>query len=95
MKISPRVDRWPTDSGPLYTLHELGLHDDLEFNPKWLHHAYSDTYQGNQAYYGSTSFLTNGPVRALAAISLEGFQVFVDPDGAGLRIKIIPGRGKL
>ena len=94
MSISPRADGWPTDSGPLHTLHELGLHDDLEFHPRWLHHAYSDTYNGVQNFHGSTNFLSNEPLRALAAISLEGYQVFVDPDEAGLRIKIIPGRGR-
>ena len=94
MSISPRVDGWPTDSGPLRVLHELGLHDDLELLPKWLHHAYSDTYNGVENFHGSTNFLSNEPLRALAAISLEGWQVFVDPDEAGLRIKIIPGRGR-
>ena len=88
MSIPPRADGWPTDTGPLHTLHELGLHDDL----KWLHYPYTDTYNGVENFHAKTSFLSNEPIRALAAISLEGFQVFVDPDQAGLRIKIIPGK---
>ncbi|TFB46508.1 hypothetical protein [Cryobacterium tagatosivorans] len=92
MSISSRIDGWPTDHGPLLTLHELGLHDDLNQRPKWLHYPRTETGEGIENYHATTNFLTSEPLRALASLTLEGWQVFVDPDERGLRIKITPGR---
>ena len=83
-----RTEGWPADHGPLHILCQLGLHNDPNQRPNWLHYPRTETYAGIETHHATTKFLSNDSLRSLAALTLEGWQVFIDPADRGLRIKV-------
>jgi hypothetical protein len=76
-----KTDGWPTDTGPLHTLHQLGLTPWAGYRPIWLHYPKVRTSNGRTFYTGSSRFLFNEGIRALAALSLENYTVKIFPAG--------------
>ena len=81
---------WPADSGPLHTLHALGLIDDPARSPDWLHCPSTATIAGVEVYHAGTHYLNNISLVALAALTLEGWNVQIKKKNARLRIKVSP-----
>jgi len=79
---------WPADRGPLKTLHEAGLIPYPAFRPRWLHYPKIQHSNGKEVYRASTKFMNKDGLRALAALTLEGWEVHVNPMADELDIKI-------
>lgn len=79
-----RPTDWPTDTGPVRTLQDLGMiiHD----RPCWAR----NTGHDGTIYWCYTGYLNNTAIRDLAALTFENFTVDVDLTPLGdLRIRII------
>jgi hypothetical protein len=80
--MTQRVEGWPADRGPLKTLHDLRLIADPTVRPNWM--SQWRTYPNPSApdcpsYQGSARFLRKDGLRHLAALTLEGWDVYIAP----------------
>ena len=83
-----RTEGWPAQSGPLHTLHELGLLNGPGRRPAWLHDPTTETIAGGEVYRASTNYLNRFPLVALAALTLEGWTVVVKQHHTRMAIRI-------
>lgn len=87
--MTERTDGWPADRGPLKILHELGLVSDPQRRPIWLHYPkVHTTPSGIPTYTATCKFLTQDGLRSLAALTLEGWDVFVRPTANEIEMKV-------
>lgn len=84
------TEGWPADEGPLQSLHKVGLLSHPGHRPEWLHYPTTDTDKnGVKTYNAKTRFMSNLAIRSLAALTFEGWDVFVNqtPEGLSIRVK--------
>ena len=76
------IGGWPADRGPLKALHELGLIPDPNVQPSWVGQARwhpNPKLPDRPTYRGTSRFLNQNGIRHLAALTLEGWEVFINP----------------
>jgi len=84
-----RIDGWPSTTGPLLTLQRMGIHPNPKQRPRWLSFPKTQDDNGFATYKGSCKFMNKEGLRALAALTLEGWDVHLNPTTAGeIDIKI-------
>jgi hypothetical protein len=89
LEYTTRVVGWPSDSGPLPTLHKIGLLPDVNSRPVWVSHPKTLTdVTGAITYKGFARFMNAQGLRALAALTLEGWAVTVNANGENLDFTI-------
>jgi hypothetical protein len=86
---------WPMDRGPRHTLSQLGLIRSPDSYLRWVDRAaVSDRHDGTVFYTCRAHFINSSAIRALAALTFEGYLVKVHslPGEPHLRITITEGR---
>lgn len=68
---------WPTDRGPIATLALLGLIKAPPIN--WLRSPTTSETRNGTSWRFAPVFLRAEAIRALAALTLEGYEVQIDP----------------
>lgn len=86
--MSTRTDGWPATTGPLVTLQRIGLVKDARRRPAWLSFPKTEDHGEFIAYKASCKFMNKEGLRALAALTLEGWDVHVNPANGEFDIKI-------
>lgn len=79
---------WPTETGPLKTLTDLGMLPQGTRHLPWTSESSTQSNSGTPHYRAKCNFLPNAALRALAALTLEGWHVTVQPAGPNLKITI-------
>lgn len=69
--------KWPTDHGPLHTLTELGIIPRPTAHLRWVNFPKTVNEDGVTLWKCSTRFLFTDALRALAALSFEGYRIDV------------------
>jgi len=80
---------WPGHKGPIDSLNKIGLWPNRTEYPTWIRspHLELDLY-GRESYMAGAAFLSDTALRALAALTFEGWNVFIDSTDLGLKFKI-------
>jgi hypothetical protein len=85
------IEGWPTHTGPLRTLAELG-NVPTGTTPNWLNEPTHEFDSGRTGYKCRTHRgLSPETILDLAALIVEGYQVHVNPRGRYARITILEG----
>lgn len=85
---------WPTHSGPLRTLTDLG-NLPTGSTPQWLHEPTYEMDSGRVGYKCRTHRgLSPETILDLAALIVEGYKVWILPRGRYARISIFEPEGK-
>jgi hypothetical protein len=79
---------WPTNDGPLRTLAALGIIPDANTPISWLRAPTSQHTVKGPSWKFKPLFLHREAICALAALTLEGYNVHISPDYAPDRFQV-------
>lgn len=88
----PENTDWPTHTGPLKTLADLGLHATRQ-RPGWARKMRIRAVTEGTAYAAQPFFLNTDAIRMLAALTFEGYDIDIStPDHGDMQLVIYEKR---